>query len=388
MNIAVDIRPLIQKQRTGVGEYTYQLLDALFRIDTENQYFLFYNSFKDVSDVLPVWKQKNVYIIATKWPNKILNALLLVGFVKLDKLIIKKVRQTFTNHNAIKQLDIFFSPNIHFISLSKKIKHILTIHDLSFYLYKQTYSWKRRLWHRCLRPKKQCILADNIITPSKHTRQDLIDKWQISNKKIAVLYPGVSDVFVQKEYTKEQKEALRKKYNLPQTYLLFLGTLEPRKNVRSLIDAFQTGRFAGKGYTLVIAGAAGWKDANIHQAIINTQGVQYIGYVDVVDKPLLYQLARVFVYPSVYEGFGIPVLESFVSGTPVVTSNRSSLPEVSDDAAYLINPDNSYDIVLALQRLLSNKDLCGTLKEKGFQRAGVFSWEKSAEDFHNILHKL
>ena len=127
MNIAVDIRPLIQKQRTGVGEYTYQLLDALFCIDTKNQYFLFYNSFRDVSDILQQWKQKNVHIVETKWPNKLLHVLLLLGFVKLDKLILKKLKQTQINHKAITKLDIFFSPNIHFISLSKNIKHILQV---------------------------------------------------------------------------------------------------------------------------------------------------------------------------------------------------------------------------------------------------------------------
>ena len=133
MNIGLDIRSLMSTNRTGVGEYTYELVNALFEIDKENKYFLFYNSWKDVSEIIPKWKQDNVRLINTKIPNKLLNlSLFLFQRPKIDKI-------------GSSDLDFFFSPNIHFTALSKKTKHILTIHDLSFEHFPECYSWKRRL---------------------------------------------------------------------------------------------------------------------------------------------------------------------------------------------------------------------------------------------------
>ena len=207
MNIVIDIRCLINKHRTGVGEYTSELLDALFNIDyadledyTElsyysNQYFLFYNSWKDVSDVIPKWNKKNVHYVVTHFPNKIFNFLVWLKLIKLDRFVGGKWEV------GSGKIDYWFSPNIDFINLSKSIKHILTIHDLSYEFFKDCYSWKRRLWHMILRPKKQGERADIILTPSENTARDVVEHFGANQNKVKVLRPGLGSVFNNQQST-------------------------------------------------------------------------------------------------------------------------------------------------------------------------------------------
>ena len=351
MLIGIDIRPLMHPVRTGVGEYIYELLDALFKIDKQNQYFLFYNSSGDVLKNLPKWEQENVHYAGFKYPNKLFNlALLIFKQPKLDRLILKKIKQY--NNVTIKQsdnLDYWFSPNINFTAISKKCRQILTIHDLSFEYFPDCFSLKRRLWHKILNPKKAYQRADMILTPSENTKRDVIGEYKISEDKIKVIYPGLSEKF--RANSSEPIENLKKKYNLPDKFILFLGTLEPRKNIIGLIEAFNASELRTIGYELVIAGAKGWKFKPIMDLIAKSDKVRYIGYVDMADKQGLYVLAGIFAYPSLYEGFGFPVLEAMFAGAPVITSNRSSLPEVVRDCAYLVNPNNVDDIAQGLLKL-------------------------------------
>lgn len=375
MNIGIDIRSLMEENRTGVGEYVYELLNALFKIDTDHQYFLFYNSGKDVSKNIPQWNTKNVHYIKFNWPNKLFNLSLLVfGQPKIDKLIGQN-------------LDYFFSPNINFTALSKNVKHILTIHDLSFEYFPDCFGWKRRLWHKILSPKKTCGKADVILTPSESTKQDVMEKYNIDGNKIKVIYPGLSSVFsVSSPVDLAQgKEEIKKKYNLPKKFVLFLGTIEPRKNIIGIIEAFQKNHNFFPDYKLVIAGGKGWEYAAIMDLIGKQNNVQYIGYVEAKDKPVLYDLSDLFVYPSLYEGFGFPVLEAMSVGTPVITCHVSAMPEVVEDSAYLVNPNNISEIAQGMKLILTNKQISEFLKAKGKQRAQNFSWEKAAKEFLNIL---
>lgn len=393
MNIGIDIRPLMEESRTGVGEYTCELLNALFDIDKENQYFLFYNSGKDVSKNIPKWRQKNVHYIKSRYPNKLFNFFILFfKFPKLDKLIIKN------KQSIINNLDYFFSPNINFLALSKKTKLILTIHDISFEFFPDCFSLKRRLWHKILDPKKQCKKADIILVPSENTKQDIINFYDVPENKIKVLYPGLSKKFrtlsAQAVNNTESIKVVRSKYNLPDKFILFLGTLEPRKNIIGIIQAFKFSKLFppeadpsfSRGYELVIAGTKGWKIEPIMDLINVTKGVKYIGYVDAKDKPMLYSLASIFVYPSLYEGFGFPVIEAMASHTPVVTSNRSSIPEISDNAAYLVNPNNVDEIRRGMEVLSKDEKLCNLLIENGKKRIEKFDWSSSAKEFVNLIN--
>ena len=385
MHIGIDARCLLANTRTGVGEYAYELLNALFKIDKKNEYYLFCNSATKKLETgncpalsgIPLRREKfwgNVHLVCTKYPNKLFNlSLQLFRRPRLDDLIIRQLGQA-------SNVDLWFSPNLNFTALSSRVKHILTIHDLSFEHFPDCYSRKRRLWHRALNPRRQCERADLILTPSEHTRRDVIETYSISEEKVRCIYPGLSEKFM--THDTDNMTQVRQKYILPGKFILFLGTIEPRKNIPGLIEAYRIlCSLLPAPCSLIIAGPFGWKYEPIMKAIEETEGVQYIGYVAPEDKPALYQLADLFVYPSLYEGFGFPVLEAMAAGTPVITSNRSSLPEVTGDAAYLVNPYNVSELARAMEMLTTDARLRALLIERGKRRAGEFRWEETARNF-------
>jgi glycosyltransferase involved in cell wall biosynthesis len=391
MNIGIDIRTLLTPVRTGVAEYTYELLQALFRIDRKNQYFLFTNCAKDFEMGKEKWERDNVKYVITKYPNKLFNtSLQLLKRPKLDKLVDRLQTTDYSRlvkdrnpKSEIRSLDVWFSPNIGFTSLSRNVKHVMTIHDLSFEHFPDCYSWKRRLWHKVLNPKKQCERADLILTPSLSTKRDVVETYGIDESKVRCLYPGVTSDFGLQTSDYRQEE-VKMKYKLPDKYILFLGTIEPRKNILGLTEAYKTSSLITDHWSLIIAGAKGWKNTSILKAIQETEGVQYIGIISPEDKSALYQLADLFVYPSLYEGFGFPVLEAMASGTPVITSNRLSLPEVANDAAIFVNPMNVSELAEAMKDLLQNEELKSMLIEKGKERVEKFCWEDTAKKFLKI----
>ena len=366
---------------TGIGTYTYELIKALLDIDKENNYFLYYNSSKDSSKKIPFFRQGNVQIINTRWSNKIFACTQkLFNHPCVDRMIEKQMN----TKNTHRHLDIFFSPNINFSAISKKTKHILTIHDLSFELYPHFYTTKQRLWHKAINPKKQCQKADTIIAPSHCTKQDLVNKYNIDPKKIKVVYSGITPCKPMLDHYHPKLDS--ESSSLPNTkYILFLGTVEPRKNIISLIEAYEKAYpKLDSHYSLVIAGAKGWKNKNIYaRAAASPQknNIKFVGYIDENTKIKLYKNAELFVYPSVCEGFGFPILEAMQQNTPVITSNRSSLAEIAQNAAFLVNPNDIYRISEAMVQLLNNEYLSKYYIEKGKKRIEQFSWNKTANEF-------
>lgn len=390
MNIGIDINSLLSSSRTGVAEYTFELLNALFSIDKKNQYYLFSNSFrKNIDDEM--WNQKNVHFIHTRVPNKLFHLFLqLTGKPTLDTLLVKKYEKK--NTVKIGHLDVFFSPNIGFTSLSKRCKRVLTVHDLSFEIFPHCFSLKMRLWHKILRPQKQCERANSILVPSHNTKNDLVDMYSIDTNKIHVLPLGLSNIFssfetLDENYKEKHSTLLKEKYNLPNKFIFFLGTLEPRKNIETVVEAFEIFQKTkeGEGVHLVIAGAAGWKNAKLQKMIQKNSLIHSIGYILAEEKPFLYRASKLFLYPSLYEGFGLPVLEAMASGVPVITSNRSSLPEITNGAAYLIDPRNVQELVTGMQRLLGADALRKTYIQKGLEQSKHFSWEDSARKFLDLV---
>jgi glycosyltransferase involved in cell wall biosynthesis len=372
MNIGVDIRPLMSKVRTGVGEYTCELLNAVFEIDKNNQYFLFYNSYNDVSDWIPKWRMDNVKIISTRWPNKLFNGLsMCLEQPKLDKLLGHKI-------------DLFYSPNLNFTAVSKNCKLVLTVHDISFTLFPEFFTLKQRLWHKVIRPKNQFLRADMVVVPSANTMRDLSDYYGVNPEKIKVIYPGLS--------LQKNENNVSEKYNLPQKYFLFLGTIEPRKNITGIIDAFEKCYSSLKDpYTLVIAGADGWKNKDIYQRIAASpigEKIKIIGYIPPEEKYSLYSKSDIFIYPSFYEGFGFPVLEAMSAGVPVITSNRSSLPEIGGQAVYYINPNNPLSISEGMMRIANNEKISQYYRSKGLIQAEKFKWQNAAAQWLNIINQI
>lgn len=351
MNIGVDIRCLMDKNRTGVGEYTYNLLNAVFEIDKVNQYYLFYNSNQNVSNSIPKWNENNVHYVYTRWPNKLLNLLVFLGILKLDNLVIEKC---FKINNLKSKIDVWFSPNLNFTNLSKGIKRIQTIHDLSFEILPECFTFKQRLWHKFLNPRCQCQQADVVLVPSENTKRDVLEKYKVKNENLKILKPSLSRNM---ERVTVNLEQTRQKYNLPDNFILYLGTIEPRKNIDSIVEAFKYSGLKTKNYELIVAGSLGWKYKGIIKKISSTLGVRYIGYVNDEEKLALYSLSKLFVYPSFYEGFGIPILEAMASGVPVITSNRSSMSEVGQGAVWYVNPSNISELSDSMKTIILDDNL-------------------------------
>jgi glycosyltransferase involved in cell wall biosynthesis len=396
MNIGIDIRPLMSPIRTGVGEYTFELLNAIFELETEHQYFLFYNSHRNLSKNIPKWNQPNIHYIPTNYPNKLFNFILtLTSFPKLDSLIKKRL--------TLPHLDIFFSPNLNFTALSSKTKYILTIHDLSFEFFPEFYSLKQRLWHRLINIKKQCHRANLILTPSENTKQDLIKHYQITSEKIKVIYPGLSENFKQTLTNQTELDNMCSKFKtthyIPPHFILSFGTIEPRKNILGLIKAFESFKYQSTqhssypfpDYHLVIAGSEGWKNQAIFEYLTTSpykNSIHTLGAVSPLEKAVLYSLADLFVYPSFYEGFGFPILEAFAAKIPIIASNRSSLPEVTENTAYLINPHRPEEIAVAMNTILSHENIKSRLITEGYQQLEKFTWQKAAEKWLKTIKEL
>ncbi|MBT3356088.1 glycosyltransferase family 4 protein [bacterium] len=360
MKIGIDIRCLAEGNRTGVEEYTISFLKRLFEQDSKNEYLLFINSFKKVKEDLS-WLEEypNVEMRNFGFPNKLLNfAMWFLRWPKIDLLL--------------GGVDLFFAPNISFIALSDKCKFTLTVHDLSFERFPEHFSAKRRLWHYVVNPRLLCKRADKILAVSNSTKDDLTMLYRISESKIEVAYPRLETKnFTEPNISGDKTMRMIRDYSLPDEFVLYLGTIEPRKNIISLVKAFEHLKKSGKVYKnlkLVIAGRVGWSYERIIKAVEsspNKKDILFTGFVHDSDKAILYKLAKVFVYPSFFEGFGFPPVEAMASGVPVITSNCSSIPEVVQDAAVLIDPYRPAEISLAIKLLLEDKILYNDFIKKG-----------------------
>ncbi len=387
MQIGIDIRALMDAQYSGVPEYTLNLVKEILKLANQNYYKLFYNSGRDVSQQIPKFVGENVETVSTRYPNKIFN------FVMQKTLHQPKIDQ-------LLGVSLFFMPNIGFISLSNGCRKIITIHDLSFLRYHEFFSSKRQLWHKIINARKLLRDADIIVAVSENTKQDVVELCDVNPNKVKVIYSGIGHQYHQIKNAQAQNFAfqdfalVQKKYNLPNKYILYLGTLEPRKNVEGVIQAYDKLRMKNKGLAegkLIIAGGKGWKSKNIFRVWQESKykdDIQFLGYIDSVDKVYLYNLAALFIFPSFYEGFGFPPLEAMACGTPVVISFASSLPEVAGEAAIMADPYNITDIANAMEQVLTNQGLQNDLIKKGLAQARRFSWDKTAKEYLEVFRYL
>lgn len=377
MKIGIDIRTLMDIKYSGVSEFTLNLLNSIFKKDKINEYILFYNSGKNISDRIPNFNFPNIRIVKRRYPNKIFNYLFqkFLNWPKIDQLL---------------GVDLFFIPHINFIALSNAAKKIIVIHDLSFLKYKKFFSTKKNIWHKMINVKKLLSNFDIIITVSNNTKNDIIDEYKIEAKKIKVIYSGIDA-----KYKKITNEVLLNniqiKYCLPKKYIFYLGNIEPRKNIESLIIAYEKLKRKNefKDLYLVIAGGVGWKTRkiiNIWKKSIYKNDIIFLGYIDDFDKPSLYSLSSVFIYPSFYEGFGFPIIEAMSCETPVITSNVSSMSEIVGTAAICVDPYNTNEIAISIQSILSDQYLKKNIIKKGLAQASLFNWEKTATDYLSIFN--
>lgn len=373
MKIGIDIRALMDPLHSGVPEFTLNLLEGLFRLDKKNEYVLFYNSARDISKIIPEFREANVQVVASRYPNKLFNNIM-QQFIKWPKL------------DQLTGVDLFFMPNIGFAALSSSVRKVITIHDLSFLRYGEFFSLKRRAWHRLINLTKMLRGFDQIIAISEHTKQDLRELCHLPSRRIKVIYNGLAPVYHAQIVSDLRKSQVQRKYKLPPEFILYLGTLEPRKNVIGLIKAYEL-LYKKKGSrcpALVIAGGVGWKYQQIFRAAKESaahERIKFIGYVDEVDKPILYKLAQAFVYPSFYEGFGFPPLEAMAAGCPTIISSSASLSEVAQGGAILVDPYNAAEITQAMELILTDEKLRIDMISKGQKQAKNYSWERTARSY-------
>ncbi len=394
MTIGIDLRAIGQGKYSGVEEYTLNLLGALFSIDRGNKYILFSSGQKTSGRYFEFSakakeKNRNVALRHCAFPNRILNVSF--KFFSWPKI-----------ENLIGEPDIVFEPNINLLP-SSKAKKIVTFHDLSFERYGDFFSAKQIFWHNFVNPKKLAEEADFIVAVSESTKYDLMEIYGIPANKIRVVYSGIlkkNQKPIPSTRDKNQNDNLKiknikDKYNLPDNYILYLGTIEPRKNIIGLIKAFELFKKdyppLSARYSLVIAGSKGWLYEDIFRMAKNSIYKDDIIFTDFVsdgDKNYLYKLSSLFVYPSFYEGFGFPPLEAMQNGAPVITSDCSSLPEVVGGAALMVNPRDISQMARVMGEVLENKKLAETMIEKGYRQAEKFSWEKCARETLKVFESV
>ncbi|MFA6097252.1 MAG: glycosyltransferase family 1 protein [Candidatus Paceibacterota bacterium] len=377
MIIGIDIRMLARGTRTGIEAYTEKLLSNMLGLDTGIEFRLFYNGYKKVRLSYGFLDLPNVKLIESSIPNRILDiSSKLSGIPEIDRLL--------------GGIDIMFSPHIFLSSLSRKCKSVVTFHDLSFEKYPEFYSKSKSYWHFSMDPKNQAKRASRIITASQSTKNDLISLYGTDPKKIRVIYSGIEQEMKNGKIKMENVGAIRKKYRLPEKYILYLGTLEPRKNIVGLIKAYELFRTKNdiRHSTfdipkLVIAGSKGWLYKEIFDKIDRSpvkNDIILTGFVEEKDKEYIYRLADLFVYPSFYEGFGFPPLEAMSHGVPAITSNVSSLPEAVGDSAIMVDPYDLDELANAIENVLTDDKLRDILIKKGFERIKKFSWQRCARE--------
>ena len=279
-----------------------------------------------------------------------------------------------------------FHATEHLLPKLTRARSVFTLHDTAYLLFPKYHLLQNRLYLTLMMPRF-LARADRIIAVSEATRRDALHFYRLNPEKIVVIPEGVEPRF-QPEPDLARLAAVRRKYALPERFILHVGTIEPRKNLPALLEAYAAIRLQppaavqASNLQLVIAGGKGWLDASFFERLRQLgleEQVVLTGYVADDDLPVLLNAAEVFAFPSVFEGFGLPPLEAMACGVPVICSNASSLPEVVGDAALLLPPTDVRAWVEALGRLLADPELRAELRTRGLARARSFTWETAAQ---------
>jgi glycosyltransferase involved in cell wall biosynthesis len=373
MIIGIDIRHLATGPYAGVAVVTRALVEALAEGAPTERFKVFFSGRKGPPPFVREWPKRFSNISLTQWrfSNRLFDfSSRTFRLPPLDRMV--------------GGIDVLLSPHTMPVALSAKVPRVLIVHDLSFVAHPEFFSWESRLWHAAMGIRGQVRRARVIVVPSCATARDLERFWNIAQQKIAIVPWG------------SPRERFASRPPLPNPhgrFVLFVGTVEARKNVSGLVGAFEIVKrdSAFADLTLVIAGALGYRSEDVVERCARSpfrDAIILRGYVSEEEKSALLRNASLFVYPSLYEGFGLPVLEAMAEGVPVVTSQRTSLPEVAGNAAILVDPMREGDIAAAMRDVLSDSLLADELRREGRARAQLFRWDTTARRILTILHSL
>ncbi len=353
-------------QYAGIHIYVKEILRAITQLDSPHEWFVLRSQeggeYKGVQEIISPIRPLPMY-----------------QKMRFFTSIPQKMRQH--------KMDVVIEP-AHFgpFNLPKSTKRVTVIHDITPVLFPEYHPRASSFFHKLLLP----IItknADAIITNSQHTQKDLMEHYPKAKDKSSVVYLGK-----EAQFQPTQDASILKKYGIQQPYIFFVGTLEPRKNLSVLVKAYEAFRqTSNQNIQLVLAGKKGWKIEDLLSTIEASSykdDIVLTNYVERSELPTLYSMAEVFVYPSLYEGFGLPVLEAMACGTAVITSNVSSLPEVGGEAALYFDPKDINELSAKMKELLNNKSILKEREQLCLKQAAQFSWKKAAQETLNIIENL
>jgi len=375
MNFGFDGKRAANNE-TGLGNYSRALISQLSDLFHQNQYLVYTSKVKQSRQITSFFSDKRIQL---KFPDKNSTSILWRSF-GIQKQLQKD------------RIDIYhgLSNEIPFGMKTGKIKTVVTIHDLIFFRFPKNYKFIDRQIYN-FKSRYACENADLIIAISEKTKQDIIEFYQIAPEKIKVVYQTCDDSF--KQQTEEEfKSSVRQKYNLPEKYILNVGTIEPRKNLLLLVQAMET---VQPDHQLVVVGKSK-AYAQLVRSEIKKLGLEdrviFLKDIPFTDLPAIYQMASVFVYPSFYEGFGIPIIEALYGSIPVVAATGSCLEEAGGPASIYIDPNDAIALANAINSILSRPDLAAEMKEKGLAYVQQFNTAQVAAElmdcYLNIPSKM
>lgn len=362
MLVGVDASRAIADRPTGTETYSRRLIQALLRVESRHRFRLYFRTTPPADAFHEA--EHRVIPLPRLWTH--------------IRLAWEMARQP---------PDLLFVP-AHVVPPIHPRRTLVTIHDLGYLTFPRAHPWRQRLYLD-LSTRWNAHAATHVLADSQATKADLTAHYGVEPEKITVAYPGAEDS-LHPVNDPAVIAAARGRYSIKADYLLYLGTLQPRKNLRRLVDAFAqlAGHRASHPPQLVLAGKRGWLCEDLFEQIERhglERHVHLPGYIAEEDKAALLSGAIAFVFPSLHEGFGLPVLEAQACGCPVITSTTSSLPEVAGDAALLVDPRDRAAIAKAMQRLVDDEDVRSDLIERGLANVARFSWHACAQTVMTVI---
>jgi len=375
LRVLINTIPLLSLI-TGVGKCTYYIAKTLREIDKENDYYYYYGYYS-----------RKLKLLYNSFLIKSLNKF--KGFIRATPFapFLRRFRDSLVEFWK-REFDLYLEPNYILLDKIQAKKKLVFVYDFSFDLYPEWHPkdrvlyFKENFWKRIKR-------ADKIFLPSKFIYNEALNRYGFENLKLSVVHLGV-DHEIFRKHQPELVEKVSQKYGLPENFILFVGSIEPRKNLKNLLIAYELlPQHVKKEYWLVLVGFNGWNNKEIMAFLNkNKERIVYIGYVSEKDLALIYNKTSIFIYPSLYEGFGLPPLEAMACGCPVIVSNRAGLPEVCGDAAYYIEPESPESIKHGILRILEDNSFREELSKKGLERAKLFTWEKTTKNLLEIFKEV
>lgn len=389
MQIGIDYTSAV-RQRAGIGRYTRELVSALLALDSQHSYVLF-----AATGGLPKGRwSSEIERLRPRHDDQLTHRAIPLSDDWLAR-VWHRLQLPIPVELMTGRVDVFYSPDFTLPPTRPNTHTLLTVHDLSFVRYPDAFVPALRQYLERVVPRS-IDRADMVLADSANTRSDLVTLFGVPDEKVRVIKPGVGARFHPHRASKTAEPRhpnyplparLRQRYDIGDApYVLSVGTVQPRKNYVRLIQAFSRAETSHRGsLQLLIAGGPGWLYEDVFREADRRDTVRLIGFVDDKDLPALYRGAALFAFPSVYEGFGLPVLEAMACGVPVICSSASSLPEVASDAALLVDPLDVEGWSAAMTQALENNELRTRMVERGLARAADFTWERAARQLSNLI---